>query len=1065
VCNDDNVCTTDSCGANGECVFAPSVGTTCNDANACTSGDACTSQGACVGATAVSCGTDTSCVDYSCNTSSGCVTTILDGQTCSDGSLCTTGDKCQGSGCVGVDITCNDNNPCTTDTCDAASGCKFTAQTGTTCSDGNACTAGDSCQAGACTNTGPTACDDSNPCTANLCNIATGCNYPTQTGTECSDGNFCTVSDVCTAGVCGGTTRNCDDGKVCTTDSCINTSGCSNEAATGSVCDDGNPCTTTDKCNSSAACVGVATTCNDNNVCTVDSCSTISGCTYTNIQGAVCDDGLFCTVSDACNATASCVGQARDCDEGNVCTTNSCNETNDVCTSVNNTIVCTDGNPCTINDACSGGACVAVPKVCNDANGCTSDSCQEGSCLFEKLNDGTSCETKQGCTIGTCEVGTCLVKQTYWKQELTDFALSPGWAFDATLEQMALQDQTSIYLYDSTGSLESTWGAVAATFRTYKCSHVGYSVSGGDLAASIAVAGVNKVVVGANSSMDRDYAYEWSCYSSIHLAESSSWSAWEYSVVPVQPEVGVFTHTVEVRVVSDHVLAWGYLKGSATKKGQSKLWMARIPLSGSSIGRWYVEFQPISQTSAVDVQSVFFESDGQYVALRTKYLGDSGTVTTPVFVRSFTDGSFVTSFTPVTSVPMVFQSGSTLNGSGERWNAATGAFIGRTVYPPEWLPPQNGNGVVMRDLRDGLTSVYYDPYDTNSLRGLMLQRYVSAANSSITTPVLAVSNAKALSDESVVTWGVASPSGRLYGLRTDPWFNSTCTKCFDEAETACSYGPCERAKCTGTETTISCVGGVDGTCDDEVACTSDFCNLDDNSCRSTGQDCDDGTVCTVSSCQTDNSCGAPVTISCDDGNSCTLDSCSPTTGCSHTPLLNGLTCTLPDSSAGYCGGTSASTVTCGAYQVAPATLCWTTVASPTGLSNAITPGTSTSSRTVSVLAGNPAVEWVRVRVDAVRSSTGTLLPVVASILLTPPGQSEAAIAGNWSPTSTTTASPTVRNLPDGNTTSSEWSGPASVLGTTGVGTWGLKLRNDAPSTGYYYPRLYQWTLELGYKCP
>lgn len=43
---------------------------------------------------------------------------------------------------------------------------------------------------------------------------------PKPGGTSCNDGLFCTNPDTCTAGVCGGPTRSCDDEKSCTSDSC-----------------------------------------------------------------------------------------------------------------------------------------------------------------------------------------------------------------------------------------------------------------------------------------------------------------------------------------------------------------------------------------------------------------------------------------------------------------------------------------------------------------------------------------------------------------------------------------------------------------------------------------------------------------------------------------------------------------------------------------------------------------------------------------------------------------------------------------------------------------------------
>src|SRR5204863_241393 len=77
---------------------------------------------------------------------------------------------------------------------------------GTTCSDGNACTQSDTCQAGVCTPGSPVVCTAPDAChLAGSCNPVTGVcgGAPNQPdGTTCSDGNACTQSDTCQAGVC-----------------------------------------------------------------------------------------------------------------------------------------------------------------------------------------------------------------------------------------------------------------------------------------------------------------------------------------------------------------------------------------------------------------------------------------------------------------------------------------------------------------------------------------------------------------------------------------------------------------------------------------------------------------------------------------------------------------------------------------------------------------------------------------------------------------------------------------------------------------------------------------------
>src|SRR5204863_9534111 len=64
-----------------------------------------------------------------------------------------------------------------------------------------------SCQAGVCTGSNPVVCPDPDQChDAGTCDPATGeCSNPAKDdGTTCNDGNLCTQSDSCQAGVCTG---------------------------------------------------------------------------------------------------------------------------------------------------------------------------------------------------------------------------------------------------------------------------------------------------------------------------------------------------------------------------------------------------------------------------------------------------------------------------------------------------------------------------------------------------------------------------------------------------------------------------------------------------------------------------------------------------------------------------------------------------------------------------------------------------------------------------------------------------------------------------------------------
>src|SRR5262249_60550454 len=79
---------------------------------------------------------------------------------------------------------------------------------GTTCTDGNLCTQTDTCQAGLCVGANPVVCTASDQChDAGVCAPETGlCSDPAKpNGATCNDGNLCTQTDTCQAGSCVGT--------------------------------------------------------------------------------------------------------------------------------------------------------------------------------------------------------------------------------------------------------------------------------------------------------------------------------------------------------------------------------------------------------------------------------------------------------------------------------------------------------------------------------------------------------------------------------------------------------------------------------------------------------------------------------------------------------------------------------------------------------------------------------------------------------------------------------------------------------------------------------------------
>ncbi|MBT9560425.1 MAG: hypothetical protein IV100_30650, partial [Myxococcales bacterium] len=371
----------------GSCDAAVEDGLACADNDLCNGAETC-QAGTCAAGTALVCNDGNVCTTDSCDSASGCVTApAADGTACADGDACNGAETCQAGSCAaGTALVCNDGNVCTTDSCDSASGCVTSpAANGTACADGNACNGAETCQAGTCAAGAALVCNDGNVCTTDSCDSASGCvTTPVANGTACADGNACNGAETCQAGSCAaGTALVCNDGNVCTTDSCDSASGCvTSPAANGTACADGNACNGAETCQAGTCAAGAALVCNDGNVCTTDSCDSASGCVTTPVaNGTACADGNACNGAETCQAGSCAAGTALVCNDGNVCTTDSCDSASGcVTTPMANGTACADGNACNGAETCQAGSCAAgTALVCNDGNVCTTDSCDSAS--------------------------------------------------------------------------------------------------------------------------------------------------------------------------------------------------------------------------------------------------------------------------------------------------------------------------------------------------------------------------------------------------------------------------------------------------------------------------------------------------------------------------------------------------------------------------------------------------------------------------------------------------------------------------------------------------------------
>ena len=452
-CDDSNPCTDDSCDGTGGCHFENNSGG-CDDDDPCTVGDLC-SDGQCSGTnvpcdcqndadcealedgdlcngtlycnldqwpyecevlveSVVTCpepdpGPDAICLAAACDPSTGNCSLVPDhnGFPCDDGDACTLGDLCnQGTCSPGADRICNDGNPCTDDSCEPATGCVF-APNAADCNDDDVCTTEDTCSNGECSGGLALICDDTNICNGTeSCDPGKGC----QAGSPlaCNDNNVCTGNESChpANGCQAGEPLVCADSNPCTDDSCDPVAGCQ-FAANEADCDDGNECTLSDGCSDGICKAGSALFCNDDNICTSDTCDPVQGCLFVMNQ-APCDDSDLCTTGDHCHL-GTCIGAGTlTCADGNGCTDDSC-QPELGCVFVDNTAPCDDGNECTGDDTCTDGACLGQAEVlCDDGNPCTLDYCLwDQGCQTYPMANMEACE-QEGICLGECQDGSCL---------------------------------------------------------------------------------------------------------------------------------------------------------------------------------------------------------------------------------------------------------------------------------------------------------------------------------------------------------------------------------------------------------------------------------------------------------------------------------------------------------------------------------------------------------------------------------------------------------------------------------------------------------------------------------
>ncbi len=264
--------------------------------------------------------------------------------------------------------------------------------------------------------TGPTECASfTDACNTGACINGTCGKLSTNEGAACDDGKECTVGTTCNNGVCeGGTLKSCTSTKPCFIGSCDTALDACVEVPgnNGSPCVDDDACTTTGACSNGVCIAGGQVDCSFlDGPCSLGICDPQLGCQVMPLaNGAPCDDGLFCTINDACNGGA-CAGFPNPCTPpGNPCFIGSCSELNG-CSAVpgNNGAACDDGNLCTAGETCSNGTCAGGQPAnngvaCDDGDGCTAGTtCNNGACS-NATSTITACVNGDSCCPANCAV-------------------------------------------------------------------------------------------------------------------------------------------------------------------------------------------------------------------------------------------------------------------------------------------------------------------------------------------------------------------------------------------------------------------------------------------------------------------------------------------------------------------------------------------------------------------------------------------------------------------------------------------------------------------------------------
>ncbi len=246
--------------------------------------------------------------------------------------------------------------------------------------------------------------------------INTGATRNKENGTSCNDGLWCTDNDVCTAGTCGGSERDCSDETACTHDSCDEINDMCSHTPDDLECDDGLWCNGQETCDVELGCVGgTLVDCSQYDIDEVATCfNNPDSINFTWDYGAgfisICNDETDSCTTGSQSLTHTCnVSCGAECDSIHGCTNSTCCETyDDYCTGMKLTEYDSDKvmDSTNVSDSCAnscteGCACTDCDADCSPPE--TNTYCVKGIC-------DAQCDSNDDCT---CQHDGCVGKDYY----------------------------------------------------------------------------------------------------------------------------------------------------------------------------------------------------------------------------------------------------------------------------------------------------------------------------------------------------------------------------------------------------------------------------------------------------------------------------------------------------------------------------------------------------------------------------------------------------------------------------------------------------------------------------